>query len=80
LSEDTLPMDLSGAALAPRARLRLAKRWIEMQEVRAVLESPEAAITASPCRVIAQGPIRSARYLLRVMVDVDRSPCEIVTA
>jgi len=51
---------------------------IAVEAVRAVLGGPEAVTPLRPGRVVAHGMV--GRRLLRVFVDVDRRPPEVVTA
>ena len=59
------------------------RRGIDLSVVRAVLSRPEQRLTMRPGRVVLQSrlllgvPKRS--YLVRVVVDVDRFPAEVVT-
>lgn len=73
-------MDASRAALSSHARSRMARRGIAEAELRAVLATPDAVLAVTPSRVVVQGRVRAGRYLLRIVVDVDGSSCEIVTA
>lgn len=54
-----------------------SQRGISIETVRAVLAGPESVAEVRPGRVAAQGMVGG--YLLRVFVDVDRKPPEIVT-
>ncbi|MDB5289055.1 MAG: hypothetical protein JWL69_296 [Phycisphaerales bacterium] len=71
-------MDLSAAVMTGHALLQMGKRQITEVDVRAVLNRPEAVIPVRAGRVIAQSLI--GEYLVRVFVDVDRDPPEVVTA
>jgi len=55
-----------------------AKRQISIVDVRKVLEAPEHILVVRPGRVVVQG--MAGDYLLRVFVEVDRNPPEVVTA
>ena len=70
-------MDLSDAVLGDHAVEQMAKREISEAEVRGVLAQPEEIRPVRSGRVVAQGMV--GRYLLRVSVDVDRHPPEVVT-
>jgi hypothetical protein len=70
-------MDLSGAILTQHALDQMAKRQIAEDAVRAVLAAPEEVLSDRPGRVVAQSLVEG--YLLRIFVDVDREPAEIVT-
>jgi hypothetical protein len=71
-------MNIAQAVLTKHAVLRLAKRQLTESDVRQVLATPEQIEEVRPGRVVAQGLVSG--YLLRVFVDVDRFPAEIVTA
>jgi len=60
------------------ARVQMAKRQLAESEVRQVLASPEEVLPVREGRVVAQSLV--AGYLVRVFVDVDRAPMEVVTA
>lgn len=70
-------MDLGEAVFSNHARAQMAKRLVGEAEVRRVLGAPERVEAVRPGRVVAQG--MAGAYLLRVFVDVDRSPPEVVT-
>lgn len=65
-------------------RFQLARRGITEAAVRAVLASPEEVREVRPGRVVAQAfqliGDPPSPYLLRIVVDVDRDPPEVVTA
>jgi len=71
-------MDLGSAILTDHAARRLEKRGIALEAVRAVLGGPESVTPVRPGRVVAQGMVGG--QLLRVFVDVDRRPPEVVMA
>jgi len=50
---------------------------VEAADVRRVLTAPEQILEVRAGRVVAQG--LTAGYLLRVFVDLDRTPAEVVT-
>ena len=66
------------------ARYEMERRQITEIEVAAVLSAPEQAERVRPGRVVYQSRIehgeRPEVHLLRVFVDVDRRPAEVVTA
>lgn len=70
-------MDFSGAILTEHATLQMAKRQLTESDVRSVLSSPQEAFIVREGRVVAQGLL--GEHLLRVFVDVDRAPPEVVT-
>ena len=64
-------------AFTEHARQQMARREITEADVRMVLASPEQVLPVREGRVVAQSVV--AGYLLRVFIDVDPSPMEIVT-
>ena len=54
------------------------RRGIGVAEVEATLQSPGQILILRPGRAVWQSVLPSGR-LLRVFVDIDRIPCEIVT-
>jgi hypothetical protein len=70
-------MDLTRAILTDHAAMQLEARNIDEPALRAVLGAPEEVLDVRPGRVVAQA-VQGA-YLLRVFLDVDRDPPEVVT-
>jgi len=68
--------------LTSHALRGIQRRGIQMAEVRQVLSSPQQRYTVRPGRdVLQRKTAQSGKvYLLRVFVDVDRHPAEVVTA
>ncbi len=60
----------------------LRRRGLGSQDIDSVLRNPEQRFTLRPGRVVLQSKCREAgvEYLLRVFVDIDRRPAEVVTA
>jgi hypothetical protein len=77
-------MDLTRAILTDHGRDQLTARAIDEAEIRRVLAEYESADELRRGRVVAQAVLPSGDppgdHLLRVFVDVDRDPPEIVTA
>ena len=71
------------AVLTPHARFEMARRAVSEDTVRFVLEAPEQQEEVRPGRVVLQSRVRLDAppriHLIRVFVDVDRSPAEVVT-
>lgn len=71
------------AILSPHARVELARRGITEAEVRAALESPGRQAEVRPGRVVLttlhESDPGGRAYVLRVFVDIDRSPPVVVT-
>jgi hypothetical protein len=59
------------------SRHQMARRQISEADVRQVLTSPEEILSVRAGRVVIHREL--AGYLLRVFMDVDRNPFEIVT-
>jgi hypothetical protein len=74
------PFPILDFVLTPHASLELLRRGVAV--VQQVLANPEQRILVRPGREVAQSRLDTAgrRYLLRVFVDTDRSPVEVVTA
>lgn len=77
-------MDLQSAILTDHALDQLAARGIDQASARQVLAHPDQVLPVRPGRVVAQRQIMmgdpAKAYLLRVFVDIDPDPPEIVTA
>ncbi len=61
----------------------MARRGVSEDDVRAVLLAPEQQLPVRTGRVVLQSRLRNDAgrvYLLRVFVDTDRTPPEVVTA
>jgi hypothetical protein len=71
-------MDLTSAILTEHAAQQMEKRQLSEPQIRQVLDSPEEIQGVREGRVVAQAIIGD--HLLRVFIDVDRTPPEIVTA
>ena len=60
------------------------RRRIPEAEIERVLSSPEQSDMVRPGRVVFQSRLRAEdtgkTYLLKVLVDLDRRPAEVVTA
>jgi hypothetical protein len=70
-------MDLTIAIFKTHAVSQMSRRGIVEADVRGVLAHPEAILDVRPGRVVAQA--MAGQHLLRVFVDVDRNPPEVVT-
>ena len=76
--------ELIGAYLLTAHAAEQARfRGIQLDRVREVLTSPEQRVDVRPGRIILQSRHSLGsppkRYLLRVVVDTDRFPLEVVT-
>jgi hypothetical protein len=74
---------LAAAVLTDHALKQLARRRLAENDVRMVLAEPDTVESVRVGRVVAQNVfhhgVRGRNYFLRVFVDVDRVPPEIVT-
>lgn len=68
-------------SLTRHAAEEMRRRGIDEMAMRQVLQTPEQRETVRPGRDVLQSRIsvESRTYLLRVFVDVDRDPPEVVT-
>ncbi len=69
------------AILTPHAVSQMRRRGITEQAVRALLASPGQVLEVRPGRIVLQSRlgVGATSRLLRVFVDVDRVPEEVVT-
>ena len=77
------PKSITTYSLTDHARFEMARRQISEAEVESVLAVPEQTECVREGRAVYQSRIElgepSKTYLLRVVVDVDRQPAEVVT-
>jgi len=68
--------------ISPHAEFEMYRRGIDEATIRRVLEHPEQRETVRPGREVLQSRLELERrlYLIRVIVDVDPVPPQIVTA
>ncbi len=68
--------------LTDHAVIELSRRGLEQRDIDAVLRNPEQRLDLRPGRVVLQSKYLEGgtEYLLRVFVDIDRTPAEVVTA
>jgi hypothetical protein len=74
---------LSDYVLTTYAEFEIRRRGISRDAIHRVVTAPEQRTAARPGRVILQSRLEDGAgkvYLLRVVVDVDRHPAEVVTA
>lgn len=83
MADDT-SADFSDARLVPHALESMVRRDISASDLRRVLETPGQVITVRHGRVVLQSIFQDPRsgqsFLLRVFVDIHRTPPEVVTA
>lgn len=69
--------------LTEHAKKEMVRRQISIDDIAKVLAAPEQTETVRQGRSVCQSRIEAGkppkRYLLRVFVDTDRQPAEIVT-
>ena len=68
--------------LTDHAIRELERRGIGEQDIDGVLKNPAQCLELRPGRVVLQSKTQDGgtEYLLRVFVDIDRNPAEVVTA
>jgi len=78
-----MPEPVTEYEIAPHAAFEMQRRGLSEEMVRAVLAWPEQRLDVRPGRVVFQSRIPvgdpARTYLVRVFVDVDRHPAEVVT-
>jgi hypothetical protein len=76
-------MQIGDYRLTDHARHEMERRQITEAEIAQVLAAPEQIEDVRPGRVVCQSKVLSEPtdrvYLLRVFVDIDRKPPEVVT-
>ena len=74
----------SGYLLTEHARVQMARRGLSESLVAEILRGPEQRLPAGPDRAVLQSRMPGAEagkvYLVRVLVDVGKTPPEVVTA
>lgn len=60
----------------------LGRRGLDKQDLDRVLRNPGQRLDVRPGRVVLQSKTQQGgtEYLLRIFVDIDRNPAEVVTA
>jgi hypothetical protein len=70
--------------ITPHAAFEIARRGLAEETIRAVLAAPEQRLRVRPGREVLQSRLALSpggkMYLVRVFVDLDRQPAEVVTA
>ena len=68
--------------LTDHAVRELRRRGLDKQDIDGVLKNPGQQLNLRPGRVVLQSKTQDGgtEYLLRVFVDIDRNPAEVVTA
>ena len=69
--------------IGDHARFEMKRRGLSEEVVCAVLEAPDQQIEIRPGRILMQSQVKISvppkTYLIRVFVDVDREPQEVIT-
>ncbi|RME73381.1 MAG: DUF4258 domain-containing protein [Chloroflexi bacterium] len=69
--------------LTDHARFEMERRHITEEEIALVLSTPEQVQIVRPGRAVYQSRLKYGEpakiYLLRIFVDIDRQPAEVVT-
>jgi hypothetical protein len=77
------PKSITTYRLTDHAQFEMARRQISETEVESVLAAPEQTECVREGRTVYQSRIAlgepAKTYLLRVVVDIDRQPSEVVT-
>jgi Domain of unknown function (DUF4258) len=77
------PEPITTYRLTDHARLEMTRRQISEAEVESVLAAPEQTECVREGRAVSHSRIElgapAKTYLLRVVVDIDRQPSEVVT-
>jgi hypothetical protein len=68
--------------ITDHATMEIERRGLSTETIDSVLKNPEQRLEVRPGRVILQSrvPESGSEYLVRVFVDIDRTPAEVVTA
>jgi len=78
-----IPIPVFQYIIKPHAQLEMKRRQIAEDQVALVLSSPEQMEEVRPGRNVYQSRLTLSdppqTYLLRVFVDIDRDPAEVVT-
>ena len=74
---------VADAVITVHAATEIQRRGLDLDTVRMVLADPEQALGVRPGRIVVQSRVsaghRARTYLVRVFVDIDRQPPEVVT-
>jgi len=77
------PERLKNFHITTHARNEIVRRQINFEDIARVLENPEQTEVVRAGREVYQSRIKSGdpqkTYLIRVVVDTDRHPAEVVT-
>ncbi len=78
------PEPLTDCVVTPHAAFEMNRRGLNDELIRSILSHPEQRLIIRPGRVVFQSRVAMGEptktYLIRVVVDIDRQPAEVVTA
>lgn len=78
------PHSIQHFVMNPHAAFEMGRRGLSDDTIRSVLSAPEQQFEVRPGRVVLQSRLATGEgarmYLVRVVVDIDREPAEVVTA
>jgi hypothetical protein len=84
VSDQVKPKPISDYVITPHARFEFSRRGLSEDTIRGILAQPEQRLEVRPGRVVLQSRIstgsQARTFLVRVFVDIDRTPAEVVTA
>ncbi len=68
--------------ITDHAAIEIKRRDLSAETIDGVLKRPEQLLEVRPGRVVLQSRVQESgsEYLVRVFVDIDRNPAEVVTA
>jgi hypothetical protein len=68
--------------ITDHATIELTRRRLSTEVIDIVLRNPEQRFEVRPHRIVLQSRVQESgsEYLVRVFVDIDRAPAEVVTA
>ena len=70
--------------ITAHAALEILRRGLDIEVIDRVLSAPEQMHEVRPGRIVLQSIVSLGAppgdYLIRVFVDTDRDPCEVITA
>jgi hypothetical protein len=68
--------------ISDHATAEIERRGLSRETIDGILKNPEQRLDVRPGRVVLQSRVQEfgSEYLVRVFVDIDRKPAEIVTA
>ena len=73
---------ITGYIITDHATTEIERRGLSVETIDRILKSPEQRLEVRPGRVVLQSRVQEfgSEYWVRVFVDIDRTPAEVVTA